>query len=114
VGEEEAGHRVMAGDTRGGSGTPASAATDGIGGAGRGGGRGGAGRGRRKRGGGRLRAPRVGAEDEGGAGRPGLRVRLGRGRGVGRVGFGGGGLDAFIQGWIRLMIGGRRIQSDGL
>jgi hypothetical protein len=33
VGEEEAVHRVMVGDARGGSSAPAAAATDGIGGA---------------------------------------------------------------------------------
>jgi hypothetical protein len=81
--------RVMAGDARGGSGALATAATDEIGGAGRGGGRGGAGRGQRKREGPAV-APRAGRRKrEGPAGR-GRRVRLGRGRGAGKIGFGGG------------------------
>jgi hypothetical protein len=65
----------MAGDARGGSGTPAASATDGIGGASRGW---------------RKRRGRPGVEEEGRASR-GRSVRLGRGRGAGGAGFGGGG-----------------------
>jgi hypothetical protein len=85
VGEEEAGNRVVAGDARGGSSAPATAATDGIGGACQG---------RRKRRG------RSVAEEEGGVGW-GHRVQ-GGGRGRGRPTGAGGAACGWEEGGVQV------------